>query len=308
MAFAAWLAETGKPRAAGLAVLGTLVEPHVGLGACLAFAIAAREARLPMLAGAVLLAVVSIVATGWDLGLEYARVVLPRHAASEIAHQSQLSLTHLVHLAGFNDRIALEAGSFSFVAMLVAGVWLAVRLGRRSGFTGFTIALPPVFALIGGTYIHANQMCLALPAALLAFARFPAWRVPAGFAVCLLAIPWSEATIVDDQPIATVLTIAVLAFCLTRGKLLATALGAGAAALVVVLCDVFIGPQSAAAVRAFRPAIGLDGFVDDEWRQFVAVEFADHSVLYLALGSLTWLGLGLLAYVLVRAVVRRAPA
>ncbi len=296
IAGAAYLAESGRPKLGGVVILGTLVEPHVGLGACVAFALAAPASRLAMATGVALIALVSVGTTGLPLTLEYFTTVLPRHAASEIGHQSQLSFTHVMHLAGLSDRIALLGGSLSFAATLVAGVWVGLALARRTGSPAFAVVLPPAFSLIGGTYIHANQMCLALPAALLLYARFPAWRVQTAFAIALLAIPWSEATIVADQPVAVVLTLAVLGFTLGGGSLRTTAAGAMAAALVLFVCDVLIGPQNAATVLAFRPQLGPGGFVDDEWRQFVAVEFVDHPALYFALGTLTWLGLGLLAY------------
>jgi hypothetical protein len=301
IAGAAYLAESGRPNMAGLVVLGTLVEPHVGIGACVAFALAARASRLVMACSVALVALLSVGTTGWQLALEYFTTVLPRHAASEIGHQSQLSFTHVMHLAGFSDRIALIAGSLSFAATLAAGVWLGLALARRTGSPAFAVVIPPAFSLIGGTYIHANQMCLALPAALLLYARFPARRPQTAFAIALLAIPWSEATIVADQPVAVVLTLAVLGFCLGGGSLRTTAAGAVAAALVLFVCDVLIGPQDAATVLAFRPELGSGGFVDDEWRQFVAVEFVDHPALYFALGTLTWLGLALLAYTSTRA-------
>jgi hypothetical protein len=305
---AAWLAESGNPRLAGVAVLGVLVEPHVGLSACVAFALASRPARLPIALGAGALALFSVATNGWNLNWEYVAQVLPRHAASEIAHHSQLSLSHLLHVAGLGDPIALLAGSVSFGVTLVAGVLLGLRLSREGGGLGFAVTVPPAFSLIGGAFIHDNQICLALPAALMAYARFPRWRPQTAVAVCLLSVPWSEATIVAGQAVAAVATIATLAFFLTNRNLPATASAAGASGLMLWLTDRFIGPENAAAVSIFRPAIAWSGFVDDEWRQFVAVEFGDHVALYLVPASLTWLGLGLVAFVVVSATLTRARA
>jgi hypothetical protein len=300
---AAWLAESGNPRVAGAAVLGALVEPHVGLGACIAFALASRPARQPIALGVIALALFSVATNGWNLNWEYVEQVLPRHAASEIAHHSQLSLSHVLHVAGFGDRIALFAGSGSFVVTLVAGVLFGLRLSRDGGGLGFAVTLPPALSLIGGAFIHDNQICLALPAALMAYARFPRWRAQTAVAVCLLAVPWSEVTIVTGQAVATIATIATLAFFFTNRNRPATAAAAGASGVILWLTDRFIGPENAAVVSVFRPAIGWSGFVDDEWRQFVAVEFGDHVALYLVPASLTWLGLGLLAFVLVSAAL-----
>jgi len=305
---AAWLAESGNPRLAGVAALGGLVEPHVGLGACVAFALASRPARLPIALGVAALALFSVATNGWNLNWEYLNEVLPRHAASEIAHHSQLSLAHVLHVAGFGDRIALLAGSVSFGVTLVAGVLIGLRLSREGGGLGFAMTLPPALSLIGGAFIHDNQICFALPAALMAYARFPRWRLQTAVAVCLLSVPWSEATILTSQALATIATIAVLAYFFTDRNLPATASAAGASGVILWLTDRFIGPENAAAVGIFRPAIASNGFVDDEWRQFVAVEFGDHVALYLLPASLTWLGLGLVAFVLVSAALTGARA
>ncbi len=301
VALAALLAESRRPALAGLAVLGTLVEPHVGIGACIATALALPAARRPMALGAALLCAASAWATGWHLTLEYFGEVLPRHAASEIDHQAQLSLTHLLHLAGLSDATALLGGSLSFAATLAAGVFLGVRLSRKFEAPGFAVAVPPALSLIGGTYIHVNQMCLALPAALLAYARFPRLRPYAAVAVCLLSVPWSDLKFASGQVAGAALSVALLAFAFTGGKWVAAVCAAGATALVLRLSDAAIGRQNPGIENAFRPALLWSGFVDDEWRQLVAVEFSDHIALYTLLASLTWTALGFLAFVLVRA-------
>jgi hypothetical protein len=105
-----------------------MLEPHLGLPACLSMFIWWPRTRLPFIIGGTILAGISIATIGIAGNIEYFHVILPLQAASEIAAQDQLSLTRMLHILGFPDRVALSAGSASYLGMTILGVAIARRL------------------------------------------------------------------------------------------------------------------------------------------------------------------------------------
>jgi hypothetical protein len=303
LALAALLAERKRYLLASVAALGILIEPHIGLAALIGAAVAVPKMRAALGLGVLGLGGLSLAALGRPENQEYILEVLPRHAISEIAHQGQLSLTAALHVAGAGDRVALLCGALSYLTMLTAGTFCALALTRRSRSAAFALTVPPAFALVGGTYLHVNQICLAIPAAFMIFERFPARRLQAGAALALLAVPWSAVKIIMPETLVAAAAAGVVIWYSGRNTWLSLAAG-GAAALVLNVAYALIGPDDLRIASGFRSTIGPNGYADDEWRQYVAVAFSDHSGVYFWLHVLTWAGLGLLAYAALREAYR----
>jgi len=169
-----------------------MLEPHVGVAALAGIFVTERRARLPVCASAVALAALSLAAGGFDRNLEYALAVLPAHARSEVSNfYAQYSLTALLYACGAPAQAALRWGECSYVAAVLCGVAVARKLARTYGDAAFAVLAPVAFALIGGAFIHIQQMALALPLGFL-FVRYHREKTLAFVAIALLAVPWES--------------------------------------------------------------------------------------------------------------------
>ncbi|MGP6157114.1 MAG: glycosyltransferase 87 family protein [Vulcanimicrobiaceae bacterium] len=179
-------------RTAALLALATLAEPHLGLPVVLSLFLWMPRTRGVLALGAVALAAVSVAWAGAPLVHQYVSDVLPLHAHSEVGQLVvQYSLTTLAHTLGLSERAALTAGSVSYAAMLVLGVWLARRLARAWGDEAPIVLAPAAFVLLGGVFIHLHQMAAALPLAFVLVGRTRgSSRMLAVAAVLALALPW----------------------------------------------------------------------------------------------------------------------
>ena len=187
----AYFAWRGRWRASAIFAAVAMVEPHVGLPVCLALAIWAPATRLTLGISAAVLAAVSLFTLGPAVNLEYFASVLPAHALSEAARDTQFSLTSVLASLGVVDTLAVRVGSLWYVAMLVAGTAVAGWLAKRTHNAAFLACIPPAFAVFGGTFVHVTQIAAALPAALLlvSYANVER-RALAVVAALLLAVPW----------------------------------------------------------------------------------------------------------------------
>jgi hypothetical protein len=114
--------------------LCTMIEPHVGLPVLLGLAVLERRARLPVAAGVLALALLSLAAGGLALNIEYAVRVLPAHALSEVSNfGGQYSLTALLYQFGLPAGAAVRAGDLWYLGTIVAGIALARRLRDAFG-------------------------------------------------------------------------------------------------------------------------------------------------------------------------------
>ncbi|HKU81159.1 MAG TPA: hypothetical protein VJP76_03235, partial [Candidatus Tumulicola sp.] len=133
----------------------------------------------------------SVVTIGASANLEYLVSVLPAHALSEAARDTQFSLTSVLAALGANPATAIRAGSLWYLAMLFLGCATAARLSKESGNPAFLVCVPPAFAVFGGTFVHVTQIAVALPAAILFLAPgVTQRRAPASIAIMLLSVPW----------------------------------------------------------------------------------------------------------------------
>lgn len=189
----AWALRAGKFALAGIFAAATLLEPHAGLAVCVAlFACAPRTRRTLGIACAALAAISLL--CGPALCWEYARFVLPLHARSEIDQlRVQYSLTSAAYALGAGRGAALAAGAACYAAMLALGAWLGGRLARTYAEPAFVPLTAAAAIVIGGSFIHLQQMALALPFGLLLLTRAPArWRLALAFGVACVAVPWEK--------------------------------------------------------------------------------------------------------------------
>lgn len=169
-----------------------MLEPHVGAAALAGIFVTERRARIPVCASVVFLAALSLAAGGLDRNIEYALAVLPAHARSEITNfYAQYSLTALLYACGVRAQAALRWGEASYVVAFVGGIAVARKLARTYDDAAFAVLVPVAFALIGGVFIHIQQMAIALPLAFL-FVRYGREKALAFVAVALLAVPWES--------------------------------------------------------------------------------------------------------------------
>jgi hypothetical protein len=195
IAVAALVASAGlgtARRYSAAAIVGSLamIEPHIGLPACLAMFVWWPKTRVAFVICGTALAAVSVAAIGLPANLEYFHTVLPLHAAAEIAAQDQYSLTRVLHILGAPDRIALSVGSMSYLVMTVAGVALARRLATAAESEALITLLPPALALLGGPFVHDLQMAAAIPAALVLAASTRPPLVVRALVLVAIVFPW----------------------------------------------------------------------------------------------------------------------
>ncbi|HEY6325518.1 MAG TPA: glycosyltransferase 87 family protein, partial [Candidatus Cybelea sp.] len=195
--------------------------------------------------------------------------------------------------AGVPAAAALRAGSLWYVAMLALGTIVAGLLAQRTRNDAFVVAIPPAFAVFGGTFIHVTQIAAALPAAALLVAYAPRERrVLAVIALLALAVPWGW----FDSPallLAALFPIAYLAWRYWPGNLVPTLLAAVAAA--VLLFGVESLHASAAphvAAHAVVPAID-PRLPEASWSAF-AQKSSTGGFAAWAVRIPTWTGLALL--------------
>jgi hypothetical protein len=182
--------ERGRIRTAALAATAAMVEPHIGLPACLALAIWIPGTRPILAAAGAALAGVSLLTLGLAENVEYAVRVLPAHALAEIGNEEQYALSPMLFQFGIGAGTARLLGTLSYLVSISLGIAAAKRVAGRLAAPAAIALLPPASALVGGTFLHVTQMSVAIPILLLIAARSPRSRTLAGTGVLLLAVPW----------------------------------------------------------------------------------------------------------------------
>jgi hypothetical protein len=231
--------QAGRARLAAVAALGALLEPHVGLALVLGIAAGVPRARITLVVGCALLAVLGAAVSGPPHEWEYLRAVLPAHALANLADSSQFSTANLAYAVGFHAPAALGLGTLWYAAALGGGTWVALRLRARLG--GVALALiPPAFVVFGGTHTHLAQLALAVPAFLLVCsAARGAFREAAVAVTIVAAIPWLFiAPFPLLFPAVAVLTAAFARIMDARRYALALAAGSFAASSAIFLAIV----------------------------------------------------------------------
>ena len=243
-----------------------MVEPHIGLPACIAMFIWWPKTRLSFCVSGTLLAVISLFAVGVAANVEYFRVLLPVHAAAEISAADQYSLTRMLHILGFSDAVALRAGTLSYFAMASLGVAIARRVATAVRCDALVALLPPAMVLLGGPFVHDLQLAAAIPAALLLASSK---RIPLTvrfFMLVALVFPWHDWNVSQLHGQLGLLEIGAVAaagMVVTRGKPMSTRLSAvllapfcsiGVASLIAIIPAHQIGPRGVIAPAAIAPS------------------------------------------------------
>lgn len=87
---------------------------------------------------------------------------MPLHIRAEVPMVNQYSLTWLLAAVGVPVEVAVKAGSLSYLIMIAVGLWLAPRVARAVESDAAIVLVPVACAMLGGPFIHDNQVALAL--------------------------------------------------------------------------------------------------------------------------------------------------
>ncbi len=294
LVLAAFFASAGRPVYTALAIVVAMVEPHLALPAAIALFAGYARARVPILAGLLALAVLSIATGGIAQTIAYVTQVLPAHALSEVSRDNQYSLSTVVSALGFSDTPAVLFGEISYGVMTTLGVFAGLALARRYAEPALIALVPPAFALLGGTFVHTGEIAAAVPAALVLYGRAAEYRGWIFAALILLAIPWMEASSAALF-LAPIFPAAYLAYALwrrDRAAVLGTAVATFAAIVALFILAAGSPPHAAAAPHVYA---AIDPrLAEASWRSFVLGDSTNRPAMWL-LRLPTWIGLSILA-------------
>jgi len=282
----AWALSRGRDRLAAVCSFAALIEPHIGLPLILALFLWRPKLRLLLVLAAFVSAGLSVAAVGLPVTLEYVTSVLPLHAASELLWVTQLSSAYALAVFGTPARIALELSTIQYFATVALGVYVAGRAARTRRAPELIALIPPLFGALGGPYIHAGLLPVALPIALVVAVRTR--RATAYLCLAAIAIVWLSVS----EPVDYVLSLATAATIAYVWRANAVV------SLVAALCVTAIGIahyplQGAVGVAPPVMHIGPSAFAEQSWAQFVsAVNPPGREQLVAFVMKLpTWLGL-----------------
>ena len=190
LAASAWALRAGRVALGSLSAAFALVEPHIGLPACLALFICLPRSRPWLALCAAELVLAALLCGGFERNVEYFTRVIPAHAMAEgTSFGGQYSLAALLAQIHVPESMALTGGTISYLLMLVLGLVVAQRVFKKSNDPAFAIATAPAFVLVGGTYIHIHHMAAALPLAAIVLGTSQRRLIPALILLGLL-VPW----------------------------------------------------------------------------------------------------------------------
>jgi hypothetical protein len=293
----AYFAWRGNWRYASIAGAATMFEPHIGLPVCLALIVWAPRTRPILLAAFGILAIISLIALGPGANLEYFTTVLPAHALSEAARESQYGLTPILVATGIADTTATHIGSLWYAVMLVTGVLVAGLLARETRNNAFLACVPPAFAVFGGAFVHVTEIAAALPATilLLAYAK-GASRASAIVALLLLAVPW-RIVASPAGALVPIFPIAYLAWRYFGSNLRAIAFAVLGAGLLFVAIDDADVAAAKHHVQAYAGS-GIDSRIaESSWSRFSQSTWSASTASWIVRVP-TWSGLLLLVVAL----------
>jgi hypothetical protein len=181
----------GRDALAGLCAALTAIEPTAGLPVILAMLLFVPRARIAVVAMLAVFGICSLAVVGSGGIFAYFTSVLPAHAASEIRFPFQYSSTYALASLGLSPEAARLGGAISYAVLLVAGLRLAPRAGAALARRELLAFVPALCAVIGGMFLHAEELCFALPAlCIFAVATRGRTQVLAALALCALSVPW----------------------------------------------------------------------------------------------------------------------
>ena len=185
---ALWGIKHDKHHLTAFAAVCTLLEPHIGLAFCLAIFLVVPHTRRPLCLWGAAFGAIWITALPAQVNGEYLRHVVSAHALSEAFNDDQYSLTHLLVLFGLNPFSAVSLGAWSYVVMVVLGCVGARHIFRKTADPCLAAVFAPTCALLGGPFIHIQQMAIASIAGLIAYDRTPQRKLT-GIALIAITLP-----------------------------------------------------------------------------------------------------------------------
>jgi len=287
-----------KWTAAAILLGFAMIEPHVVLPVCATAFIFVPLMRLRLLIAGLLAGAVMLLAVGPHVALSYFTVILPTHAASETNSIGQYSLSAILYHVGVPARVALEAGSVQYACFALCGLVIAGRLYRKSGELAWIVLVPAAFAVIGGAFIHLDEVAMAVPLACLVAMRRPG-TAPT-IALVLLALPfeslvnWAPWTIPAALAGGWLLLRAGAApkVIVASGLLLLVAVGA-----IVLTPSLIVTSQPAAAHTVATVHPGPNGNASLAWASVNAryrispLWWPEKLLTFVPLGMLVWFAL-----------------
>jgi len=263
----------GRDSLAGVLAVATAIEPTVGLPVALATLLFVPRARVTLAISAVAFASAALLLLGADGFVAYFAGVLPAHAASELSFPFQYSLTYLATYAGFGSAVARAAGTLSYVLLLAVGLWLAPRMQRALARPELLVFIPALCAVIGGPFLHQEELSFALPALLvLAVATRGAARAVLAAALCALSIPWIAVWGMKQLFLASLFVCAVILATLRIERW--AAVGIFCATAVTIYAFELHPPHLPTPVaisRQYSPG----EFAEVAWRDYTAARASD---------------------------------
>jgi Glycosyltransferase family 87 len=266
---AAYALTREKLQLAACACTAAMLEPHMGLAACVALLYFRPKTILPLTLLALFLAGLSVALIGISENIEYLTQVVGAHALSEAANIKQLSLTTLLTEFGIAPAIALNIGALWYASMVFAGIFLARRISQDRKQSALCILLPVACAMIGGPFMHIAQIAAVIPASLLFLDKRPAQMITIS-AVMLLAVPWPQfASLGTSFPLLAALVTSILTFRLLPREPIAQAmLPLLALALTIIPTELLapIADPTAKLLSVYNP----HALAQTSWSAYVA--------------------------------------
>jgi len=277
--------ERGRDRLAGVLAALTAFEPIVGLPVILAtllFVPRARWALVATLAG--LLAIACVIA-GPKGFLEYLTAVLPAHSQSELLFPYQYSLTSALATLGVPRAAARAAGVVSYMLLLAAALLIAPRTSAQLQRRALIVFVPALCCVIGGTFLHQEELCFAIPAVtLLAWGTTGRQRTIATVALCLLAVPWIAVWGAKQLFLVSLLVCATI-LAQVRLELRASLITLCAIAAAIYCFE--LAPPKLPAPSGMQAVYAASQLVSLEWRDYTAMR-STHDPLWFAIKLPTW--------------------
>jgi hypothetical protein len=261
--------ERGRDRLAGVLAALTAIEPIVGLPVVVATFLFVPRARWAVAAGLAGLLALACAIAGPKGVLEYLVAVLPAHSQSELLFPFQYSLTSALATLGVPSAVARVAGAAAYVLLPIAALVIAPRTSAQLRRRALLVFVPALCSAIGGTFLHQEELCFAIPAVtLLAWETTGRRRTIATAALCLLAVPWIAVWGAKQLFLASLLVVATI---LVQLRLeLRASLIAFCAIAAAIYCFELAPPRL--PVPAAMPAIYAAGeLVSLEWRDYTAL-------------------------------------
>lgn len=276
-------------RLAGVCAALTLIEPSVGLAACVATLLFVSRARVALAASACALIALAIGLVGFPVLVVYVTSVLPAQAASEVHFPYQYSLTYLLATAGTPAPAARMFGELSYFAMLAVGLVAARPIAHRFERRDLLVFFPALCTVVGGTYLHAEELCFAVPA-MLVLATVSAGIHRTLFALCaaVLAVPWILVWGEKQLFAPSILVCAAILLSVPHQRLRVTFAGLALIAAIVYAFEIR-PPSLPVPVVSTRTYEGSE-LVQQEWRDY-AQSRATADARWLAIKIPTWVAL-----------------